>query len=256
MVASALVLAATMAVALIVGVTQLPKSVLHTPAPLWSRNNVALNITYSARPPPPADSLLCLVMIVKNEGDNIQRVLLSAKDFIDYYVILDTGSTDDTVAIINQTMEGVPGFVAQEPFVDFATSRNRVIDIANLSAVYILMMSGSEYLHNGDSLRFYLNLQRNNPNLSGFRIPISTGSDAYESVRIHRADSAWRYAGRTHEVMLHPLGTDSELMEDCNALIEHEFDNSPLERAKKLYRWKLDKEILLYGPKKQQNIDF
>eukprot|EP00698_Gefionella_okellyi_P016549 TRINITY_DN4740_c0_g1_i4.p1 TRINITY_DN4740_c0_g1~~TRINITY_DN4740_c0_g1_i4.p1 ORF type:complete len:129 (-),score=27.87 TRINITY_DN4740_c0_g1_i4:43-429(-) len=117
MVASALVLAATMAVALIVGVTQLPKSVLHTPAPLWSRNNVALNITYSARPPPPADSLLCLVMIVKNEGDNIQRVLLSAKDFIDYYVILDTGSTDDTVAIINQTMEGVPGFVAQEPFV-------------------------------------------------------------------------------------------------------------------------------------------
>lgn len=35
-------------------------------------------------------------MIVKNESHVIKRCLDSVKDFIDYWVIVDTGSTDDT----------------------------------------------------------------------------------------------------------------------------------------------------------------
>ena len=39
-------------------------------------------------------------MIVKNESAVIKRCLDSVKEIIDYWVIIDTGSTDDTKEII------------------------------------------------------------------------------------------------------------------------------------------------------------
>jgi glycosyltransferase involved in cell wall biosynthesis len=44
--------------------------------------------------------LLCLNMIVKNESRIITRLLESVYKWIDCYCICDTGSTDDTIEII------------------------------------------------------------------------------------------------------------------------------------------------------------
>ena len=43
---------------------------------------------------------LCLNMIVKNESRVIRRMLESVYTILDSYCICDTGSTDDTVEII------------------------------------------------------------------------------------------------------------------------------------------------------------
>ena len=43
---------------------------------------------------------LTLAMIVKNEAPNIQECLESVAPYIDYYVIADTGSIDNTKEII------------------------------------------------------------------------------------------------------------------------------------------------------------
>ena len=43
---------------------------------------------------------LCLNMIVKNESKIIARLLTSVSPIIDSYCICDTGSTDNTVEII------------------------------------------------------------------------------------------------------------------------------------------------------------
>jgi len=39
---------------------------------------------------------LCLNMIVKNEAHVIENVLDCVSKYIDYYIISDTGSTDET----------------------------------------------------------------------------------------------------------------------------------------------------------------
>ena len=54
---------------------------------------------------------LCLVMIVKDEEDTIKRCLTAVAPFIKYWVIVDTGSTDKTIDIINETMKelNIPG---------------------------------------------------------------------------------------------------------------------------------------------------
>ncbi len=60
---------------------------------------------------------LCLVMIVKDEGDTIRRCLTQVAPYISYYVICDTGSTDNTISEIKSTMSelGIEGEVHERP---------------------------------------------------------------------------------------------------------------------------------------------
>lgn len=71
-------------------------------------------------------------MIVKNESRIIERLIQSVLPLIDTYCICDTGSTDDTVAIIERTMTaaGVSGEVFSEPFRNFGYNRTVALERA------------------------------------------------------------------------------------------------------------------------------
>ena len=68
---------------------------------------------------------ICLCMIVKNESKIIERCLNAAKEAIDYVSICDTGSTDQTIEIIeNWCLENnIEGKVHQEEFKNFCHNR-------------------------------------------------------------------------------------------------------------------------------------
>ena len=65
-------------------------------------------------------------MIVKNEHHVILRCLNSVAPIIDYWVIVDTGSTDGTQEIVKNFFDekGIPGQVIEIEWKDFSTSRN------------------------------------------------------------------------------------------------------------------------------------
>jgi glycosyltransferase involved in cell wall biosynthesis len=65
----------------------------------------------------------CLNMIVKNEARVIRRCLDSARPIIDFWVIVDTGSTDGTQEAIRRHLDGLPGELIERPWVDFAHNR-------------------------------------------------------------------------------------------------------------------------------------
>jgi glycosyltransferase involved in cell wall biosynthesis len=73
---------------------------------------------------------IALTMIVKNEGHIITRCLDSVKPLIDYALIIDTGSTDDTIERIKSWLSAnnVDGVVLQEEWVDFATNRSSALE--------------------------------------------------------------------------------------------------------------------------------
>ena len=77
-------------------------------------------------------SKVCLNMIVKNESSVIARVLTSVKDVIDYFVIVDTGSSDGTPQRIQQIMEafGIPGEVHFRDWVNFGHNRQQALELA------------------------------------------------------------------------------------------------------------------------------
>ncbi len=65
-------------------------------------------------------------MIVKNEEKNLPRLFSSLQKYVDYYVISDTGSTDNTIAIIKELGEKyhIDGVITQDEWVNFAHNRN------------------------------------------------------------------------------------------------------------------------------------
>jgi glycosyltransferase involved in cell wall biosynthesis len=67
-----------------------------------------------------------LCMIVKDEARLIERCLDSVRPLLDYALIVDTGSTDDTGNVVRNYLSAhdLPGEVIDRPFTDFGESRS------------------------------------------------------------------------------------------------------------------------------------
>ena len=90
------------------------------------------------RQPKMIRSTICLNMIVKNEIAVIARCLESVKSFIDYWVIVDTGSTDGTQAMIQSIMQDIPGELHERPWRDFGFNRTEAAELARGKVVVAL----------------------------------------------------------------------------------------------------------------------
>ncbi len=90
---------------------------------------------------------ICLNMIVKNEKHVIRRCLEAVKGVVDYWVIVDTGSTDGTQEIIRECMKGLRGQLYERPWRDFAFNRNEALDLAAGKGDYLLLVDADEVMH-------------------------------------------------------------------------------------------------------------
>src|SRR5438045_2840605 len=92
---------------------------------------------------------LSLAMIVKNEGDTIERVLGSAKPFCDEMVVVDTGSTDDTAAKAQALGARVHHFTWID---DFAAARN--FSFSQCTKDWIMWLDGDDVVTPDNQQRF------------------------------------------------------------------------------------------------------
>ena len=96
---------------------------------------------------------LCLNMIVKNESHIIRRTLemLCSKMRFDYWVICDTGSTDDTREIIqdffSQPHARVEGELHCDEWVDFGHNRTKALEYAFNKTDLLLIFDADDELH-------------------------------------------------------------------------------------------------------------
>ena len=87
-----------------------------------------------------ADSApLGLTMIVKDEAGTIGETVRSAAPHIDYWTIMDTGSTDGTQDVIRGNLSMVPGQLVEKAFIDFATTRNDALKAHGAHTAYTFM---------------------------------------------------------------------------------------------------------------------
>jgi tetratricopeptide (TPR) repeat protein len=84
---------------------------------------------------------LSFCMIVKNEAENLARCLNSVKDVADELLVLDTGSTDETVAIAQSFQAQVHHFPWNNSFAD---ARNE--GLKYVSGDWILVLDADEVL--------------------------------------------------------------------------------------------------------------
>jgi tetratricopeptide (TPR) repeat protein len=85
---------------------------------------------------------ICVGLMVKNEANNILHCLNSIKDIADYVVALDTGSTDNTIELIETFCKehNIKCETYHRPFVNFGYNHSEVAVLTKDKADYSLML--------------------------------------------------------------------------------------------------------------------
>jgi tetratricopeptide (TPR) repeat protein len=144
------------------------------------------------------DITACL--IVKNESANLARCLQSIKSSVKEIVVVDTGSTDDTVAIAESFGATIGHF---EWIEDFAAARNHALSLA--SGNWILWIDADEELVPESIAHIKQAVVR--PHFGGFNAEIinftsETSDDSryiHQAVRLFRRLPEISFSGRIHE---------------------------------------------------------
>ncbi len=175
---------------------------------------------------------ICLVMIVRNEAAVIRRCLASVKGIISHWIICDTGSTDDTRKIVLEELNGIPGTLYDDPWVDFGHNRSLAIARARGKADFHLLMNADETLRMNQEFRPLL---EHDAYMVRFNGPID-----YHVLALVSDRHEWRYIGVTHEhIHADTFKTRAELP---GVTLTHHFDGGS--RANKYQR---DVELLTKG---------
>lgn len=137
---------------------------------------------------------LCLVMIVRNESKIIERCLNRVKDHIDYWVIVDTGSDDNTPELIQKTLKNVPGELHHRTWVNFGVNRSESLQLAKGKADYLLLCDADE------EIIFSEDFNINNLDKECYLLECK-GQSSYFISSLICGKTNWKYVGVTHEFL-------------------------------------------------------
>ena len=169
------------------------------------------------------DNLNHLCIMVKNAGPQFEQMLIDNIEQFDRWTILDTGSTDETIDIINRVLVGKKlGELYCEPFINFCDSRNRLIDLAGKKCKFITMLDDT-YVLDGN-LRSFLNEVRGDQYSNSFTLYISSDDSIYGSNRIIKTDSDLKYIHRIHEVITDKNNINIVIPSERAKIIDKRFD--------------------------------
>lgn len=160
---------------------------------------------------------LCLNMIVKNEAHIIGQTLenICATLQLDYWVICDTGSTDDTMNIIKTFFlaKGIPGEMYQDSWSDFGHNRTLALQRAYQKTDYLLIFDADDAFHG--NLKLPPKIEKDMVHLffdgRGIR---------YKRPLILNNQKKWRWKGVLHEFIVAEEEINGELVIDGDYYVE------------------------------------
>ncbi len=156
---------------------------------------------------------LCVAAIVRQEQDAIANMLRSAAPVAASFVVLDTGSTDETMARAEAALRdaGRPFTLQSEPPGRFDIMRNAALGLAPSDTTWILMLDADEELCAADHAALRALLAA--PNADAFALPrynyigadksgeVTPYPDRQVRLLRHRTVDPLRYSGAVHETV-------------------------------------------------------
>lgn len=140
-----------------------------------------------------------LVVIARDEAPTITRLLDSVRPFVDQMLVMDTGSTDDTVRLAQAAGARVERFVWCD---DFAAARNAAL--AASDADWHVVLDADEWLIAGGDV--LLSLRETPPEVVGTIALVDQFDGGTAHSRLSRVlPGTVRYHGRIHEQPRHAL---------------------------------------------------
>ncbi|WP_377161325.1 glycosyltransferase [Roseateles sp. UC29_93] len=143
----------------------------------------------------------CLVVIARNEAATIARLLTSVRPFVDELLVMDTGSTDDTLRLAEAAGARVVHFRWID---DFAAARNAALDAAG--ADWHVVLDADEWLIGEGSGAALEALRSTAPEFVGTITLQDHFDGGTAQSRLSRVlPGRIRYTGRIHEQPAHEL---------------------------------------------------
>ena len=144
--------------------------------------------------------ILCLNMIVKNEAHIIKDTLtklLNKVPSIDYWVISDTGSTDNTREIISDFFKerSIKGELFDDEWKDFGHNRTKALEHAFGKSKYLFIFDADDEICGDFVLPELI--------LDSYHLQFGDSNGAsYIRVQIVNNNKRWKYVGVLHEVIV------------------------------------------------------
>ena len=142
-------------------------------------------------------------LIVKNECLVIRRCLDSLRGLVQAVVIVDTGSTDDTLAVIRGLDFPASIHPHQRPWKNFAHNRTELLRLASPTADYLLLLDADQ------------TVEGHLPKLTAdaYSLLLRTPSLEFRKPLLIRSALPWRYEGVVHEYLVCERAAETEPMD-------------------------------------------
>jgi hypothetical protein len=134
-----------------------------------------------------------LVMIVKDARGSIEACLASAKPYIGYWSICDTGSTDGTQNLIRPVLGEIPGELYEDRWQNFGHNRSLALSRAHGTAEWLLLLDADMMVEIDEDFV-------PDPAVDAYTIEMGNSSGfSYRLPLLVRGDLPWRSIGAVHE---------------------------------------------------------
>jgi glycosyltransferase involved in cell wall biosynthesis len=137
-------------------------------------------------------------MIVRDEEPVIERALVSARPFISTWVIVDTGSTDQTMEIVNRVMGDMPGLLVERPWTNFGHNRSEALALCRGRMDWAVMMDADDTLEGVVPPAAVWT----RTDIDCMLMTLHHDQMRHERVQVFRVAADWYYKGVLHEQAL------------------------------------------------------
>ena len=159
---------------------------------------------------------ICLNMIVKNEAAVIERCLASLSAHIEHWVIVDTGSTDGTQALVRNALKDIPGTLFERPWLNFGHNRSEALALAQPHGDYLLFIDADEVLDVPSDFAW--------PTLAqpAYRFECRYAGLQYQRNALISTRLPWKWVGVLHEYLDSQKPHHWELLPGPKIMVSHD----------------------------------
>ncbi len=183
------------------------------------------------------NNMLSACLIVKDEEPCIEKCLMSVRNYVDEIVVVDTGSTDNTVKLAEKYADKVLRF---KWINDFSAARN--FSIKNAKHNWIFVLDADNTVNEWDKSTVGGFIEQNDPNKVGNVKIISTFEDGtYEKINTERENKLFNrkyfcFDGTIHEQLLALDGRTFDRIDVDITMLHSGYSNNEINRKNKAER--------------------
>jgi glycosyltransferase involved in cell wall biosynthesis len=136
---------------------------------------------------------IALIMIVKNESSIIERCLNSTLPLVDTFLIIDTGSHDDTISKIFEVAArwNKTGEVLQRPWINFGHNRTELLSESRSRCDFSLMIDADDYISGA--------LPALDSTCDGYQVQCEMNNLRFYRPHLFNSNCLWKFMGVLHE---------------------------------------------------------